>query len=242
MHILRLPLAVTVPRLVAIPAACWLTLAAILPAWIGGCGDRDAVQHYRLPSRSALWAENHVDRDTRKPEEDTASKPVVDRLRGSSLMRPQNTPSASDLVFEKPEKWVAAITDTFSLLAFSVTEGSATARVTISQLQGDGGGLLQNVNRWRVQVNLPGLTEADLANQTEPFSVSDIQGVYLDCVGTNAQGGAEGVSGWIGLAAGRSWFVKIRGEAALVASQRDTLRKFLQTLKFNASQGASDGK
>ncbi|MHB0955804.1 MAG: hypothetical protein ACYC0X_05425 [Pirellulaceae bacterium] len=163
------------------------------------------------------------------------------RQLGSSTSAASGESAGSVPQYTQPDTWVVAATDAFSQQAFSVSDGAATARITISQLRGDGGGLLENVNRWRRQVGLPDAVESELAAVTEEFPIDGTRGVYLECAGNNEQGQPEAVYGWIGLQEDRSWFIKIRGEAQLVSDQRETFRTFLKSLKLSASNGVGNG-
>jgi hypothetical protein len=205
---------------------------------LSGCGRQESIEHYRVPSRAALWAENHSDKDSVK-EAPVPGQAAADRLRMPGTSSPP-ADTASGLTYDTPTAWTVAPGDQFSTAAFEVREGDALARVTISQLAGDGGGLLENINRWRRQANLPALADAELGGHTEPLTVAGIAGTYLECTGTNAQGAPEGLAGWIGLSGGRSWFVKIRGNTDLVGRQRDTFKTFLQSLKIDDAKGGSD--
>jgi hypothetical protein len=218
---------------VAVPAS-----VAVLLLAMSGCGRQESIEHHRVPSRAALWAKNHSDQDADK-EVTVPGKAAADRLRNPGTSSPPAN-AAGGLTYDTPAAWTAAPGDQFSTVAFEVSEGDAAARVTVSQLAGDGGGLLENINRWRRQINLPALSDAELSTQTEPMTVAGIAGTYLECTGTNAQGDPEGLAGWIGLSDGRSWFVKIRGNTALVGRQRDTFKTFLQSLKIDPAKGGSN--
>ena len=60
------------------------------------------------------------------------------------------------------------------LLAKFVTAGGdgAKAEVNVTALNGDGGGLPANVNRWRSQVGLGPVTEAELAQLLAPLDLA----------------------------------------------------------------------
>jgi hypothetical protein len=48
--------------------------------------------------------------------------------------------------------------------------------IVVSQFAGTVGGVLANVNRWRQQVGLPAITEAELATETRPFDNGKMKG------------------------------------------------------------------
>ena len=58
-----------------------------------------------------------------------------------------------------PESWGFASPVGPEKARFTITDTNGTASVTMTVLQGDGGGLLGNVNRWRGQLGLEKLEE-----------------------------------------------------------------------------------
>ncbi len=157
--------------------------------------------------------------------------------------RPQRTTETpqTGLRYEKPDSWLDEPPVSFSVLAFGVRDGSATAQITVSPLKGDAGGVLANLNRWFTQAGLPPLEEKDFATKTEEMVVQGIRGTYAEAVGEDTQAAGDAIVGWIGFQAGQTWFVKMKGDRQLVLGQRETFRNFLQTLQFSANDGAGNG-
>src|SRR5688572_23362445 len=62
---------------------------------------------------------------------------------------------------------------------FLIGEGDAAVEVAVSQFPGDVGGLLANVNRWRGQVGLAPVTEAELPSIVQPFENPGFKGVTM---------------------------------------------------------------
>jgi len=133
-----------------------------------------------------------------------------------------------------PKKWHKSKQDAFSLAAFEVRDGDQAARITVSMLGGDGGGLLANVNRWRAQAAMPGISPDSLKQHVETMKVDGIAGSYVEAIPSETKPGATAVLGWIGIEADHSWFVKMRGDAALVRRQQASFRSFLKSLHFPA--------
>jgi len=108
----------------------------------------------------------------------------------------------------------------------------AQAAVNVSSLAGDGGGLLPNVNRWRAQLGLAPLAEADLAN-LPLIEASGSKATLIEFSGTDGRTGKP--SKLIGLVlplGGQTWFYKLMGDAELVAQQKDALIQFVQSAKY----------
>lgn len=92
-----------------------------------------------------------------------------------------------------PASWQSA-TPGAMLLAKFVATGDAGAKVdiTVSSFPGDVGGLLANINRWRGQLGLPGLKEAELPSQTSSLDLGGIAGTVMDASGTDSKSGQQG--------------------------------------------------
>jgi hypothetical protein len=143
--------------------------------------------------------------------------------------------------YTAPAGWVEQPPPAFSQLAFAVSDGAETATITVSLLRGDGGGVLANVNRWRQQVGLTPVTEQEVAEAAEEFAIQQTTGQYVEVHGPGAEQEPEAIHGWIGLEQDRSWFIRMRGNARLVADQREGFRAFLQSIQFTGANGSGDG-
>ncbi len=143
-------------------------------------------------------------------------------------------PDASTLPkWSVPAGWQTGPLEQF-LAAKYVISGAdgAKAEVNVSALNGDGGGLLANVNRWRQQLGAAPVTEADLAN-LPTIDVDGGKATLVDISGTNPRDGkpAELVGVVLPLES-QTWFYKLMGDANVVAQQKDALVKFAQSAKY----------
>lgn len=117
--------------------------------------------------------------------------------------------------------------------------GDATAAVNVGQLgplDGNGGGLLPNLNRWRKQLGQPPITETDAAS-LPTISASGVQAVLADFTGTDARTGKP--ARLIGLVLplnGQTWFYKLMGDPDLVGRQKDALIGFVQSAHYPVAQ------
>ena len=136
---------------------------------------------------------------------------------------------AGNSIWEVPPGWQVADPGPMLFAKFSIASGDTKADVNISQLAGDGGGMLANVNRWRGQLGLSQLDEAGLAQivtMSGPASVVDLSGV-------NAKTGQPArLVGVVMPANGQSWFYKLMGDEAVVTAQKDAFLKFIQSAKY----------
>ena len=132
-----------------------------------------------------------------------------------------------------PTDWKEGEAPQFVLVKFNIQgAGDATAAATVSQLNGDGGGLLANVNRWRSQLGQPPITEDDAA-KLPTIDADGVPAAVADFAGTDARAGKPArVVGVVLPRNGRTWFYKLMGDPDLVSAQRDAFIRFVQSAKY----------
>jgi hypothetical protein len=133
-----------------------------------------------------------------------------------------------------PPGWQAMPPSQFLLAQYLVQDGDARAEVNVSELAGEGGGLLANLNRWRGQLGLPPIAqEDDFSKMVDSLVVPGGQGELVDMTGTSSKTGQP--SRLIGVVlpqAGQTWFYKLMGDPRLVAAQKDAFIKFIQSARY----------
>jgi hypothetical protein len=143
------------------------------------------------------------------------------------------TESQSKAQWNVPPGWIEEPPTQMLLAKFSAGEKGARAEITVSSFPGDVGGLLANVNRWRRQVSLPAIDETQMTKAVQPLDVQSDKGILLDVDGTDAKSGQP--VRLIGVAVphdGQTWFFKMTGDAKVVAREKDSFTKFVQSVKF----------
>jgi hypothetical protein len=136
--------------------------------------------------------------------------------------------------WQVPARWQEGAAGQFLVAKYVVTGAdNAQASVNISMSAGDGGGVGANVNRWRAQLGLAALSEAELPKQLESFEVSGGKGTLVEMTGTDARSGQKAkLVAAIVPQAGQTWFYKLMGGEALVEREKGTFTKFVQTAKY----------
>ena len=147
---------------------------------------------------------------------------------------------------EKPERLIAPVpagfvVDTnpgqFLIAKYDISIGGKTGSLTVSSAGGD---IESNLNRWRQQV---GLTDWDEASIQKAFEAqkelvqSEIAGrraIIIDIIGPESAGEKrERIMGALtSNPNGAIWFIKFRGSADLIASQKDAFDAFLKSIRF----------
>jgi hypothetical protein len=109
-------------------------------------------------------------------------------------------------------------------------EGDAKGDLSITAFPGDTGGLHANVNRWRGQIGLAPVGNAEVEQSVQHL---DVNGLHIDLVEIVNPAGNPPMRmlGAIVPHQGETWFFKLTGPDALIASQREAFRTFLTTIK-----------
>lgn len=126
-----------------------------------------------------------------------------------------------------PANWTetppgAMVTKSFSIAG----EAGQKAVVTISVLQGEGGGTLANVNRWRGQLSLPAIAEDALAALTNSLDVLGGKGTLVDLTGPSRMVAVSVTHG------GQTWFYKLTGDNDVVSREKAPFIKFVQSVAY----------
>ncbi|MEY4488749.1 MAG: hypothetical protein RIQ79_1257 [Verrucomicrobiota bacterium] len=187
---------------------------------LAGC-RKDEIKTYRVAKESAPAAEV-------MPA--TAAAPAGPVAPSNMAATPVTTADGPGLDWTAPAHWQSRPASAMRKATFVVTgEGGATAELSVTAFPGDVGGKLANVNRWRQQIQLPPITEADLGPALQHL---DVGGLHLDVVELIGPGEppAQRVLGALVPYEGATWFFKLSGPAALVAREQPAFLSFLQSL------------
>lgn len=141
----------------------------------------------------------------------------------SGTVRPANSP----LDFETPEGWAPGQAGGMRKAAFNVADGENVALVTVIDLPGNSGTLADNVNRWRTQVELSAASEDEIEAAAQTVDVGGQPGRYVELVGPQ-----DTILGVIVPTGEKTWFIKMRGEKELTASEKLNFEKFIKSLQL----------
>jgi hypothetical protein len=136
-----------------------------------------------------------------------------------------------DLAWTAPAAWKAKAASSMRRGSFDVGEGSGPlADLAITAFPGAVGGDLANVNRWRGQIDLPPITEAELATALQPVAgtVPGIKVAHL--IGGKSDNSLDMLVAIVPHA-GATWFFKLTGPAAIVGAEKSRFLDFLATVR-----------
>jgi hypothetical protein len=133
-----------------------------------------------------------------------------------------------------PAQWVETPPRAMIFKSYSVADDSgAKAEVTVSFLQGEGGGLLANVNRWRGQLGQGPIEAGQLDGLTETLATSDGKATLLDFMGANAKTGQPARLVVAVVPHGQNtWFYKLMGDGKVVGGQKDSFVQFVKSVHY----------
>lgn len=135
--------------------------------------------------------------------------------------------------WQVPTDWQSVPAGPMMNAKFAVASPGAKAEVTISVLAGDGGGALDNVNRWRGQMSLPPVGMEEMGKTTSPLDLGGAKALKMDVQGTFARTGQPARMIAVSVPqGGRTWFYKMVGDGKLVEAQQEAFLKFVQTARY----------
>lgn len=134
-----------------------------------------------------------------------------------------------DVTFDVPEGWTQKLPPG-AMLLHEFTAGQA--RMTVSMLGGNGGGLLANVNRWCGQLGLEAFDQEGLMQVVKPVMVDGVEGWRVELAGRGEE--AMGTIGVIVERSGAAWFFKMNGGNVAVKSQSAAFEAFMHSVKWKS--------
>ena len=184
-----------------------------------GCG-RDGVKVY------------HVDAsDSATSTPPPAAMPMT---MPAGLPTPDNS-GLPTLKYKLPDGWKEKAPTQMRVASFEITDGSKQADVSVVPMGGMAGGNLANVNRWRGQVGLAAVEEAEVQKTVEKVVIDGQDSDLFDIAGTSpGSGEAQRIIASVLHRDDTAWFFKITGEANLVEQQKPSFINFLKSVSFGA--------
>jgi len=186
---------------------------------LAGC-SKPEVESYRVPK----------EKDPELPSAPAASDNSAPFAANGGGMSAAAVPTASgaELHWTAPASWKAKPLSAMRKGSYSIPgPGGSNADLSITAFPGDVGGELANVNRWRGQVQLPALSQADLAGAVSRLSNNGLQLTVVEAVSPNS---GQRILGAIVPTADSTWFFKLMGPDAVVAAAKPEFMAFLRTI------------
>lgn len=163
------------------------------------------------------------------PAEPAPASPTMPKASGPSAMANTAVPTASGtgLAWTAPAHWKSRAASAMRRGSYGVPgDNNTEADLSITAFPGDVGGELANVNRWRGQISLEPITEADL-----PKTLTRVENNGLHIAIFDAGAGGQRTLGAMIPFNGATWFFKLTGPDALVVKEKPAFMAFVETIK-----------
>ena len=198
-----------------------------------GAGERVEVTEHRDVTRSYGRAQVGATSADRFGQEQ--APPPSDHQH--TTQAPTAAPSEGPLAWDVPQGWLS-LEPTSLRLANLQPAGNPEAECTLTLLGGDGGGDLPNVNRWRSQMGLGPIDQAEL-DAIPTLTVLGEEAPFFQLDGAYSGMGTEAKPNWsmLGLILSQPNFtiyVKMNGPKELVDAERQNFVAFCASIRPSA--------
>lgn len=167
-----------------------------------------------------------------KTEEKLTEQPVA----SADSLKPEMTapisPQTTDtrLSYTLPASWKEIPPTSLRVASFEVKANGQVGDVSIVNLAGDGGGLLNNTNRWRRQLEMAPTDEAGLKNLVKDIRVDGHPGYFL-ALYTGLQG--QGMLVALIKQGDQTWYIKMTAPSQLAHQQEKDFLRFVESIRFH---------
>jgi len=138
------------------------------------------------------------------------------------------TAGGASLLWTAPAAWRQKPATAMRKGSYDVPGADGVADLSITAFPGDVGGELANLNRWRGQVGLPPLSDAEVPGAVVRVQSNGLPFVVVDLASTQSQ---KRLLGAIVPFGDGTWFFKLMGPDKVVAAQKTAFLDFLRTVK-----------
>lgn len=196
-------------------------LLLVLPLALGACRD-SSVTSYRIPKEpEPAMPAGHAH---------TGSAAPAPAAGGSMADTAVATASGPGLAWTAPAHWESKPGSAMRKGSYAIPgEGGVAADFAITAFPGDVGGEVANVNRWRGQIQLPPVSEQEVAASIQRLEHNGLAMGMVDLVSTGAAP-TRVLGAWVPHE-DSTWFFKITGPDGLVAREKPAFLEFLKTVR-----------
>jgi hypothetical protein len=204
-------------------------LALLVLTLLAAC-NKPEVQSYRVPKEAAAQPPAAAAQTASTP---SPHPPMAPSAGGTTMAStPVPTASGADLTWKAPSHWVAKTGSSMRKGSYTISGAGGEADLSIIAFPGSVGGDLANLNRWREQVGLPPVSQAEFEASAQRLERDGLRMTVVDLAGKGAD--AKRILGAMIPYNDATWFVKLMGPDALVAKEKTAFMAFLDTIKAPA--------
>ena len=158
--------------------------------------------------------------------------PANENAPSSPVATNKEPASAGQLEWTAPSEWIAKepVPPRKGSFTLRAADGSE-ADLSIISFPGEAGGLVENLNRWRNQLQLPPMSATELGSTSTTAAKGDLRFTIVDYAGTTAKGKTRIVGGVLPLSS-ETYFFKLQGPDTAVGEHKAAFLEFLQTVRL----------
>lgn len=190
---------------------------------LAGACRKAEIATYRIPK------EKDAELPVAAPSPNAA--PAAENSGGTNMAQTAvATAQGAALTWTAPAHWKPKAPSAMRKGSYAVAgEGGVEADMSITAFPNDVGGELANVNRWRGQIQLPPIGEADLANTVVRHDHNGLKFGEVDLVGAGSN--PQRILGaWVAFG-GATWFFKLLGPDALVGREKAAFSALIDSVR-----------
>ncbi len=214
-----------------LPLLCILFLTA--------CGRQDEAVVYEVPREdpqppsstgagmAPMMAATSGAGEEAAPTAEPGASPGVNPMAGQSLPEGSLSESSENPDWTPPEHWTEQAASSMRRATFVGSNAVGDFEIAVTSFPGDVGGELANVNRWRGQLNMEPVSQAQLEGVLER---SEVDGVPVAV--THIDNGDFSMRVAMLPYGGDTWFVRLSGVSAAVAEEVDAYSEFIESIRF----------
>lgn len=141
------------------------------------------------------------------------------------------TASGPEPTWTAPAHWQSITASAMRKATYRVTDDAgATAELAVTAFPGDVGGELANVNRWRGQLQLPPIGEAELPAAISRLNVNGHSVAIVEITGGTADAPQRLLGAFLPVG-GATWFFKFTGPPALIEREKNAFLALVKSIQ-----------
>lgn len=203
----------------------WVRGAVICLLVATSCDEQD-IRSYEVPATQAVAAKAEAS--------PISASPPASELAGSedALSVSADEMTTDGVSWRLPAGWKRVPGERPMRIATLEADKDGRIEISISRFPGDTGGLLANTNRWRQQVGLAPITEADLPQQVTPIKTVSMEGHVM-----RLKGEQQYLLGAVLTSPDKSetWFVKATASPQIVDRHEADFNTFVGSARIGAT-------
>mgnify|MGYP002390050355 CR=1 FL=1 len=146
------------------------------------------------------------------------------------------------MVWDAPDGWMADEAGGMGRAAFHVAEGEQNVEINVLELAGSVEMLLPNVNRWRRQIQLAEIAQAELEKTVTPIQVAGMEGHYVELLGPEDAQPRPAALRVVVSHEGKTWLFSMTGDADLVLREKERFLGFVRSARLAPAGTGEEGK